>query len=304
MNCWTADEDRVVAAARAPARLLVGLEVGLGQRRAGRRCRAVGRRDRAHCRSSDLAARSRPRTAAGPATLRERLDVDEELARSTCASWPVFISGTSTRSNDAQHVAGVRRQRVEVVQVGAARPGGRRSRSAAHGGADRAVARAPAEHQQRRRPGRRRPRAAAARRRSRRSWPRRSSVIRCVVGARRRRCCRCAVGLLDARRSGAARPGVPGTAHGRAAVGVARVGQERLVAVPAAVANAGSIAGSVGDVRDQPRLRGVGQEAVGEQDHRRAVADRDPRPPRTPRRSSRPACVGAIIGSGDSPWRP
>ena len=42
------------------------------------------------------------------------------------------------------------------------------------------------------------------------------------------------------------------------------------------VAKAGSIAGQVGDLGDLPRLGAVGEVAVGEQHHRGAVGDRDP----------------------------
>ena len=43
-----------------------------------------------------------------------------------------------------------------------------------------------------------------------------------------------------------------------------------------AVANAGSIVGQLGQLGDAPRLGAVGEHAVGEQHHRRAVGDRDP----------------------------
>ena len=85
------------------------------------------------------------------------------------------------------------------------------------------------------------------------------------------------------------RPGVPGIAHGRASVsGSRRYGQ-----------NSSPWLGSVGerhrdvgqrvDVGQQPRLGAVGEVAVGEQDHRRAVLRARCAPPRTRRRSSRPA---------------
>ena len=78
------------------------------------------------------------------------------------------------------------------------------------------------------------------------------------------------------------RPGVPGTAHGRASVSrVAQVRPElrrrrRRVVWFGPVANSASIVGRSVDVRDPPRLGAVGQVAVGEQEHRRAVGDRDP----------------------------
>ena len=76
------------------------------------------------------------------------------------------------------------------------------------------------------------------------------------------------------------RPGVPGIAHGRASVsGSRRYGQNS--ALPSAstwfgsVANGTEMSGSVVDVGQQPRLGAVGEVAVGQQDHRRAVLERD-----------------------------
>ena len=71
-----------------------------------------------------------------------------------------------------------------------------------------------------------------------------------------------------------ARPGVPGIAHGPRAVLVAGVGLEGLVRRLREVRVDLRQRAGVGD---PPRLARVGQEQVGEQDHRRAVADGDPR---------------------------
>ena len=73
--------------------------------------------------------------------------------------------------------------------------------------------------------------------------------------------------MLQAGRAGD-RPGA------RAAL-VAQVGQE-LVAGVRALGEVGVDLRQVGDVGDPPGLGGVGEEGVGEQDHRRPVADRDP----------------------------
>ena len=79
------------------------------------------------------------------------------------------------------------------------------------------------------------------------------------------------------------RPGVPGIAHGRASVSSSRrYGQNSagLSGSPAPwlvlVAKAGSIVGSSDELGDPPRLGAVGEHAVGQQHHRRAVGDRDP----------------------------
>jgi hypothetical protein len=76
------------------------------------------------------------------------------------------------------------------------------------------------------------------------------------------------------------RPGVPGIAHGRASVsGSRRYGQ--YTGLPSAsvwlnsVANGTEMSGSVVDVGQPPRLGAVGQVAVGQQDHRCAVLERD-----------------------------
>ena len=105
------------------------------------------------------------------------------------------------------------------------------------------------------------------------------------------------------------RPGVPGTAHGRArVVGVAQVRvEDRLALGVGGVGLGGELAPSGRAARrrrDRPRLGAVGEVAVGEQEHRRAVGRRDPHRLDARRRSSRPATAGAMIGTGDSPLRP
>ena len=62
--------------------------------------------------------------------------------------------------------------------------------------------------------------------------------------------------------------------------------------------------GQLLDDRDPPRLRGVREVPVRQQDHRRPVANRDRDRPRTPRRKQPPGVLGASTGTGDSPWRP
>ena len=59
-----------------------------------------------------------------------------------------------------------------------------------------------------------------------------------------------------------------------------------------------------GDVGQPPGLGRVGEEGVGEQDHRRAVLRPRSAPPRSRRRSTPPGVQAATTGSGDSPWRP
>ena len=75
-------------------------------------------------------------------------------------------------------------------------------------------------------------------------------------------------------------PGVPGIAHGRASVsGSRRYGQNS--GLPSAsmwfgsVANGTEMSGRSVDVGQLPRLGAVGEVAVGQQDHRRAVLDGD-----------------------------
>ena len=58
------------------------------------------------------------------------------------------------------------------------------------------------------------------------------------------------------------------------------------------------------DVRHQPRLRAVGEVAVGQEDHRRAVRRARSGRPRSPRRSSRWAIGARCTGTGASPLRP
>ena len=95
-------------------------------------------------------------------------------------------------------------------------------------------------------------------------------VVRAVVGDRAR--CRRA---SPARRSGARAPACPGSPTAAPAGRRARTGGTgRLDG--GVVRKRGSIAGSVAGRRDLPRLARVGDEEVAQQDHRRAVGDRDP----------------------------
>ena len=73
-----------------------------------------------------------------------------------------------------------------------------------------------------------------------------------------------------------ARPGVPGSAHGRASVSGSRRYGWKVSPSFGAVANSVAIDGSCDDVRDQPRLRAVRERGVREQVDRRAVLERDP----------------------------
>ena len=97
-------EHRVVAAAGAPARLLVGLEVRLGQRLGLAAVAVSVRRDRHHCRSS-IAASISPVNSGRP--------------------WTFVSDSTSTRNSRAQHLrelAGVHlRDQHPVVRRGARR---------------------------------------------------------------------------------------------------------------------------------------------------------------------------------------
>ena len=58
------------------------------------------------------------------------------------------------------------------------------------------------------------------------------------------------------------------------------------------------------DVGQQPRLGAVGQVAVGQQDHRRAVLDGDAGRLDRRRRSTAPGCGRRRSAAGASPWRP
>ena len=90
---------------------------------------------------------------------------------------------------------------------------------------------------------------------------------------------------------------------------VAQVGPEVLVARAAvgswlgSVAKSGSMARQVVDLGDPPRLGAVGEVAVGEQHHRRAVGDRDPGRLEGGVEAVAGDC-GATIGTGASPLRP
>ena len=78
-------------------------------------------------------------------------------------------------------------------------------------------------------------------------------------------------------------------------VGVAEVRPELGVAVGVDVVELGGErhrdVGQAVDVGQLPRLGAVGEVAVGQQDHRRAVLDGDARPPRSRPRSSAPGCT-------------
>ena len=140
-------QDRVVTAARAPAHVLVGLEILLRVLR--RRLRLRRSRVGAHRLSSSSwlmaswiswLASGRPRTRLKP-TASTRYS-----ARRTRTSCPLLISGTSTRRYCAQDLAEVGRQRVQVPQVD------RGDRLALglrllHRRGDGAVGAAPADHQ-------------------------------------------------------------------------------------------------------------------------------------------------------------
>ena len=187
-------EDRVVAAARAPADLLVGLEVlgrlrpaGLRhqvERPVARRCGGtVGRLVRVvsvvgHRRSS-LHSDDHVRQLLGlerqAADLVVADGVDEVLRAQQHRELPRAVAEVHLRHQHlvvaAQHVAEVGRERVEVAQVGL----GDLDAVSAHepaGRADRAVRGAPAEHQHPRLAARGpRPPAAGWSRRRRRPWP-------------------------------------------------------------------------------------------------------------------------------------
>ena len=74
------------------------------------------------------------------------------------------------------------------------------------------------------------------------------------------------------------RPGVPGMAHGRASVSGSRLNGRNSpsVAVRAGRRTPGEMSGSSATLGQPPRLRAVGQVAVGQQHDRRAVLHRDP----------------------------
>ena len=124
-------EHRVVAAARAPARLLVGLEVGLGQLRS----------------LPYLAAPSPTAAAAGPApsrtTRRRPGSARAARARAGRCSSPARARARTTRSTSPRFAG----SGLQVAQVRRGDPPAALAH-APRAGADRAVARAPAEHQQ------------------------------------------------------------------------------------------------------------------------------------------------------------
>ena len=156
-------EDRVVAAAGAPARLLVGGEVLLGQRRRRRRCRWL--RSAASLTAAPAIASSSSSAKNGSPSTLVSFASTRNSARMIFTSWPGVHLRDQHLAVRAHDLAGVRGQRVEVVQVRdgdllAAGP------HAPHRALDRAVGRAPAEHQQLGAVVVRRPPARGCRRRS------------------------------------------------------------------------------------------------------------------------------------------
>ncbi len=113
-----AGEDRVVAAARAPARFLVGLEVLLGQRRQGAAVAVAAVPVLAHASTSRIA----PLELLGED--RQALHfvvadrVDQELAADHAQQLAGVHLGDQHLREGADDLAGVARQRVEVAQVG------------------------------------------------------------------------------------------------------------------------------------------------------------------------------------------
>ena len=206
-----------------------------------------------------------------------------------CASWPGVHLRDQHLSEERSDVAGVRGSglRWRRCARGDLLARGSRTRAAAPGSRRRSSpSRAPAARRRRRR----RPRASAMSSAMPATFSARSSVIRAwfvglvadVAGA---------VLLLQAADRGAAGPGVPGIAHGRASRVVARVGQELAVAVGLGGEVAGRSRagrrrrGSATAPRSWPgRCRRAGSPACGS----------GPRsaPPRSPRRSTRPGVDG------------
>src|SRR5439155_5735765 len=81
-------EDRIVPAAGAPAhflvgRVILGLELGVGDRRDGHR----------------IASAISETLNGFPCTLLSASAGTRYVARNSCTSWPLFSSGTRTRSN-------------------------------------------------------------------------------------------------------------------------------------------------------------------------------------------------------------
>ena len=160
-------EDDVVAAAGAPAHLLVAGEV-LGLLRLGRwwaprrRPPIVGSRrsscsTRVSCAppctpsiSVRPGARSCSSSAlnARPATFVYLCTSTRYLPRSSSASWPRFISGDEHLVVAPQHLAEVGRERVEVAQVGVGDLDALAPRTRRHASPIGPYVRAPAEHQQ------------------------------------------------------------------------------------------------------------------------------------------------------------
>ncbi len=110
--------------------------------------------------------------------------------------------------------------------------------------------------------------------------------------------------LLQAPRSGGAGPAFPEPPTGVRACSSRSVRQELVARRLGPVAKFGSISGSSSTIGDPPRLGRVREEGVGEQDHRRAVRDRDPRRFDRHVEAVRGRSTRRRTGIGDSPWRP
>ena len=266
-----AGEDRVVAAARAPARFLVGLEVGLGQGRQGAAVAAAPLLLPFSLMTvpPGSPAPSLRRGSAGPRLCCSRSRRSTNSERMMLSSWPRVELGDQDLREAPDDLAGVGRQRVHVAQVGD------RDRDvlfahAAGRGADHAVGRAPAEHQQL---GAlvgvdlERGSSSASFSSLRRAQLRHQRVVEGVIAD-----VAAAVLLLEAAEA-VLEAGGSGDRPGPGAALVAEVGHE-VVAGVRRLGEVGVDLGQLGAVGDAPGLRGVGEEGVAEQDHRRPVADR------------------------------
>ena len=134
-------EDRVVAAARAPADLLVGLQVLRRQRQlavAVALCHSM--------RSDRFSQLARAEGHAAHAVVAD--GVDEELGANELQQLPEVHLGNEHAVVAPEHLARVARQRVEVANVSVGDVATVRAHTA-HAGRDRAVRATPAEHEQR-----------------------------------------------------------------------------------------------------------------------------------------------------------